>query len=166
MARSRKTKDIETELAISELAYQVAQGLELGKAAAVCNLDPLFATQLAATEQFEQRLKAINPEYYKIWQESQQEEALTASVRAEARKDGKMFYNRMKKLVSSGKLPEKDEAVILEKLLRLGGYFRDEEVREVVTLAPGHVATILEASKESDMSPDEWPWPLPDETVS
>lgn len=155
-----KSTDFETKLAIQELAYQVSQGLLLDKAASVCNLDIAYATQIAGMAEFEEKLKLLNPEYYEIWVESQKEDALQASVRAEARKDGKFFYKEMKKLVlDKDSIPPKEKALILEKLLRLGGYFRDEEVREVVTLAPGHVQTIKEASLESNMSPDEWPLP-------
>ena len=156
-----KSKDFETKLAVQELAYQVSQGLSLEKAASVCNLDLEYATQIASTGEFDDRLKTLNPEYYEIWAESQRDEATEASVRSEARNDGKKYYKAMKDLVlGKDSLPPKEKALILEKLLRLGGYFRDEEIREVVTLAPGHVQTIKEASMESNMSPDEWPLPM------
>ena len=158
-----KTSDLETKLAAEELAYQISQGLSLEKASSVCNLDLAFATQVASTKDFDQKLKRLNPEYYEIWCESQKEQASIASVRVQAINDGDFYYKEMKKLIQTkDALPPKEKAAILEKLLRLGGFFRDEEVREVVTMAPGHLKALKEASRETGMNPEDWPLPQND----
>lgn len=133
---------------IKNLAYQYSKTLSIEEAANKIDLDQLKAVELAAKPEFRSVLAEISPELIKAWDEGKAEDSIGIHVRSLAKKDGEKFYKMMVRDLEE--LSEKDRIPLLEKLLRLGGYFDKEESREILTLAPSVVAEMRKTAEEMD----------------
>ncbi len=106
---------------INNLAYYFSEGYSIETAASKVDINPLTALELTSTPDWEKALKAVSPTALKTWQESQEEDSTAVHVRSMAKKDGMLFYKMMKSDMEE--LSSKDRIPLVEKLLRLGGFF-------------------------------------------
>jgi len=154
MPSNRKKEDKSQEsLIIKNLAYYVSQGYTIENAAYKIDIDPIIALELTSKPEYERILGEISPLALQTWKESKEDDSVLLHVRQQAKKDGMLYYKQMKADIDA--LDPKERIPLLEKLLRLGGYFDKEETREIVNLAPSAIAAIREAKDEMDLKPDE-----------
>ena len=142
--------DAETKYRLREIVHLIAEGKSKEEAARSSNLDLRVVEELIALPQFEKELKTLNPEAHALWEESQKREAVLRAVKNEARHDGPLFYQELRKIALSTDIDKNTRANILEKLLKLGDYFKQDQAAETVTLSPSQIDTIIKATQEMD----------------
>lgn len=138
---------------IKSLAYYFSEGYTVENAAFKCDIPPQVALELTNKPEFKKTLGEISENALKAWEDSQEEDSIVVHVRQQAKKDGMSFYKQMKSDIEA--LDPKDRIPLLEKLLRLGGYFDKEEIRETITLAPSAIAALRETKTEMDKLPED-----------
>lgn len=145
--------ELEIRVLMEEIAARVVTGLDPDQVARKMDIDPVFLQRVVAEPEFQEILEALDPEAAAIWRETKAEEFSQKRIRQMAREDGSVFYHAMKSIALDGDLRDETRAGVLEKLLKLGGFFKETEMQETTNLSPTQIQVILDATKEMDEQP-------------
>jgi len=142
--------ELELQVLMEEVAARVAEGATVDQVAQKLDIDPIFLQRVVGEPEFTTILERLDPEAAIVWKDTKAEEFSQKRIRQMAREDGSLYYAAMKSIALDGKLRDETRAGVLEKLLKLGGFFKESEEGTVVHLAPTQVQTLLTATKEMD----------------
>lgn len=149
MADKTRT-EMELRVLMEEVAARVAQGATVDQIAQKLDIDPIFLQRVVSEPDFTDVLEAWDPEAAQVWKDTKAEEFSQKRIRQMAREDGSLYYAAMKAIALDGQLRDETRAIVLEKLLKLGGFFKESDEGETVHLAPTQIQTLLTATKEMD----------------
>lgn len=149
MADKTRT-EMELQILMEEVAARVAKGATVDQVADKLNIDPIFLQRVVSEPEFAEILGMLDSEAAQVWKDTKAEEFSQKRIRQMAREDGSLYYEAMKSIALDGKLRDETRAIVLEKLLKLGGFFKESDEGETVHLAPTQIQTLLTATKEMD----------------
>lgn len=99
--------------------------------------------------EFERVFKNLDAPAYKAWKATKDQAMARRAVQAQAREDAPGFYQKLKQIVESGELDDKDRATFLVKLLQMSGVVGEEIVHETMAASAVHLDAIEKALTET-----------------
>lgn len=149
----RTQTELEISVLMEEIAARVVSGMDPDQVARKLDIDPVFLQRVVGEPEFQEILERLDPEAAQVWRETKAEEFSQKRIRQMAREDGPVYYHAMKSIALDGDLRDETRAAVLEKLLKLGGFFKETEMEAQTKLSPTQIQVILDATKEMDEQP-------------